>query len=151
MVEGTFTLLTLPMFPVGVPDPDPLPEPLPDPLPEPDPVPVCGLFIGVSPVAPEPRFCPVAYPNKPPNKAPRAGFTGRLTSSTLALGIPVAPTDVVVVGAVAIAGVPLRLRLVGSTDCGSAIFCPYAIPKLLSQFVSVTGVNLLTSTLVGGV
>jgi hypothetical protein len=66
-------------------------------------------------------------------------------------GIPRSTADVVVVGSVAIAGLPLRLRLEGSIDCGSAIFYPYAIPKLFNMFVSVTGVNRLTSTLVGGV
>jgi hypothetical protein len=66
--------------------------------------------------------------------------------------MPVAPADVVVVGAtVDKAGFPLMFKVVGSTDCGSAIIYPCTIPKLLSQFISVTGVKVLTSTLVGGV
>jgi hypothetical protein len=67
-------------------------------------------------------------------------------------GIPVAPAEVIVLGSIADkADFPLRFKVVGSIDCGSAIIYPCTIPKLLSQFTSVTGVKVLTSTLVGGV
>ena len=66
--------------------------------------------------------------------------------------MPEAPAEVTEEGAMFDkAGLPLKFSVVGSTDCGSAIFYPYAIPKLFNRFVSVTGVNRLTSTLVGGV